>query len=84
MRFPPGQLAPGLALDADGGLMLHLQHDDPGLDRAANWLPTPKGTILLLWALLRAAGRYSDRTLGLAPLASNQVMIDSVPRERGA
>lgn len=43
MRFPPGQLPPGLALDADGGLMLHLQHDDPGLDRAANWLPTPKG-----------------------------------------
>jgi hypothetical protein len=33
----------GLKRDADGGITLHLQHESPGLDREANWLPAPAG-----------------------------------------
>lgn len=34
---------PELIKDADGGLTLHLQHESPGKDREANWLPAPNG-----------------------------------------
>jgi hypothetical protein len=36
-------MLPGLKRDADGGFTLHLQHDSPGKEREANWLPAPKG-----------------------------------------
>ena len=29
--------------DDDGGITLYLQHDSPGKDKEANWLPAPKG-----------------------------------------
>lgn len=34
---------PELTKDADGGLTLYLQHEAPGKDKEANWLPAPKG-----------------------------------------
>lgn len=43
-------MLPDLARDADGGLTLYLQHDEPTADRKANWLPLPDGTF---YAVLR-------------------------------
>ncbi|RZM04527.1 MAG: DUF1254 domain-containing protein [Variovorax sp.] len=40
-RYSIGDRTPGLRHDADGGLTLRLQADDPGPD--ANWLPAPPG-----------------------------------------
>ncbi|MGE3872960.1 MAG: DUF1254 domain-containing protein [Parvibaculaceae bacterium] len=34
---------PELKKDPDGGLTLYLQHEAPGKDEEANWLPAPKG-----------------------------------------
>lgn len=36
-------MLPGLKLDEDGGLTLHVQHDSPGPERESNWLPAPAG-----------------------------------------
>lgn len=37
-------------MDDDGGLTLHIQHDSPGKDGEANWLPSPNGPF---WVVLR-------------------------------
>jgi hypothetical protein len=36
-------MLPDLKKDADGGLTIYLQHDSPGADKEANWLPAPPG-----------------------------------------
>jgi hypothetical protein len=36
-------MLPELTMDADGGLTLYLQHDEPPADQQANWLPLPDG-----------------------------------------
>jgi hypothetical protein len=36
-----------LQRDADGGITLYLQHDSPGADHEANWLPVPSGPFVL-------------------------------------
>lgn len=43
-------MLPDLKRDADGGITLYLQHETPGADKEANWLPAPKGPF---WATLR-------------------------------
>jgi hypothetical protein len=42
-RYSIGDRTPGLRYGADRSLTLLLQHDDPGEERRANWLPTPPG-----------------------------------------
>ncbi|OWZ92783.1 cell envelope protein [Sinorhizobium sp. LM21] len=36
-------MLPNLQKDADGGVTLYVQHESPGLDKEANWLPAPSG-----------------------------------------
>src|SRR5690606_34082594 len=43
-------MLPGLKKDADGGITLYLQHETPGKDMEANWLPAPKGPF---WTVMR-------------------------------
>ena len=44
-------MLPGLKKDADGGLTLYLQHESPGPDKEANWLPAPKGPFMAVLRL---------------------------------
>jgi len=37
--------------EADGSLILYIQNRDPGPDKAANWLPAPKGRFRLMMRL---------------------------------
>ncbi|MDR8402315.1 DUF1254 domain-containing protein [Paraburkholderia sp. USG1] len=36
-------MLPDLKRDSDGGLTLYIQHDSPGAEKQANWLPAPGG-----------------------------------------
>jgi hypothetical protein len=40
-------MLPQFKKDADGGLTLLVQHESPGKDKEANWLPAPKGPFFI-------------------------------------
>jgi hypothetical protein len=42
-RYSIGDRTPGLDVAEDGSLTLYLQHESPGPDKQANWLPAPEG-----------------------------------------
>lgn len=42
-RYSIGDRTPGLKLGADGSLEIYIQNENPGADKASNWLPAPAG-----------------------------------------
>jgi hypothetical protein len=42
-RYSIGSRTPGLQFAPDGSLTLYIQHESPGADNEANWLPAPTG-----------------------------------------
>jgi len=40
-------MLPDLKKDADGGITIYIQNETPGPDKAANWLPAPKGPFMM-------------------------------------
>ena len=40
-RYSLGTKSKSMKLDADGSLTIYVQHDSPGQDKEANWLPAP-------------------------------------------
>jgi len=42
-RYSIGDRTKGLQRGADGSLVIYFQHDSPGADKEANWLPAPDG-----------------------------------------
>ncbi|GGD45007.1 DUF1254 domain-containing protein [Pseudoxanthomonas indica] len=44
-------MLPSLKKDADGGVTIYVQHESPGKDKEANWLPAPKGPFFLAMRL---------------------------------
>ena len=50
--------------DADGGLTLLIQHESPGRDREANWLPAPKGPFSVLLRLYLPQAEALDGSAG--------------------
>lgn len=64
-------MLPELKKDADGGITLYLQHETPGKEKEANWLPAPKGpfwTVMrIYWPKLEALdGRWKAPALEIA------------------
>ena len=44
-------MLPQMKKNADGGVTLYIQKDNPGADKEANWLPAPNDTIYLVMRL---------------------------------
>jgi hypothetical protein len=47
-RYVLGSDYPDMKKNPDGSLTVYLQHDDPGKDEEANWLPAPAAPFLLI------------------------------------
>jgi hypothetical protein len=61
-------MLPQFKKDADGGLTLYVQNESPGTDKAANWLPAPKGPFLMWMRLYWPKEEALDGTWTAPPL----------------
>ena len=57
-----------LRFNDDGSLDLYLQHDSPGTDREANWLPAPRGPLEVTMRLYAPAPEALDGRLNPPPI----------------
>jgi hypothetical protein len=53
-------MLPSLAREADGSIVLRLQHDDPGGAATTNWLPVPKGPFVLTFRTYQPGDAIRD------------------------
>ena len=67
-RYSVGDRTPGLKLGPDGSLEIYMQSDDPGPDKASNWLPAPKGPFFFVARLYGPKQAAIDGTWKLPPL----------------
>jgi hypothetical protein len=68
-RYSIGDRTPGLERDADGGLTVVMQHDEPAeSDRRANWLPTPAGGFRPILRMYEPDGAVFDGRYTLPPI----------------
>ena len=44
-------MVPDLVRDPDGGVTIYVQHESPGADKEANWLPAPNGPFVVVLRL---------------------------------
>jgi hypothetical protein len=69
-RYTMGDRTPGIVREADGSLVVRLQHAPPRDDAArANWLPAPDGRFVLNWRLYEPGEGLLSRRYPLPGLA---------------
>ena len=67
-RYSVGDRTPGLKIGADGSLEIYLTSDNPGPDKASNWLPTPKGPFFFVARFYGPKAGLIDGSWTLPPL----------------
>jgi hypothetical protein len=78
-------MLPTLKHDADGGLTLYVQHESPGEEQVANWLPAPKGRFYMVMRLYGPKTEAYDGTW-TPPLVwrADTELKPSIPKPIGA
>ncbi len=61
-------MLPQFKRDADGGITFYIQHESPGTDKEANWLPSPKGPFSTVMRLYWPKAEALDGTWELPQL----------------
>jgi hypothetical protein len=61
-------MLPQFKRDADGGLTLLIQHESPGKDQEANWLPAPRGPFSTIMRLYLPKAEALERKWTPPPL----------------
>jgi hypothetical protein len=61
-------MLPQMKLDADDGLTIYVQHDSPGKDKEANWLPAPVGPFELVMRLYLPGKEVREHRWKMPPL----------------
>ena len=61
-------MLPQFRRDADGGLTFHIQHESPGPEREANWLPAPSGAFFIAMRLYWPQAAVLDGSWRAPPL----------------
>ncbi len=76
---------PNLKKDPDGGLTLHIQHDSPAEEQAANWLPAPEGPFYMVMRLYWPKPQAYDGTW-TPPLIwrADSTPVATIPKPAGA
>ena len=64
-RYSIGDRTPGLHVAGDGSLTIYLQHDSPGPDKEANWLPAPAGDFRPVMRMYQPRPEVLDRSYAL-------------------
>jgi hypothetical protein len=61
-------MLPQFQRDSDGGITLYIQHESPGKDKEANWLPAPKGPFFMAMRLYWPKAEALEGTWTAPPL----------------
>lgn len=67
-RYSIGDRTPGLRYAADGSITILMQADAPDGDRAANWLPAPRGGFRPVLRMYEPSDRVLDGTYPMPPI----------------
>lgn len=67
-RYSIGNRTPGLKTADDGSITLHIQHDSPGADQQANWLPAPAGAFRPVMRMYQPGQAVLDGSYVLPPI----------------
>ncbi len=67
-RYSVGDRTAGLKQGPDGSLEIYIQSDNPGPDKASNWLPAPKGPFFFVARFYGPKQAAMDGTWKLPPL----------------
>ena len=70
-RYSIGDRSAGLTRGADGSLTIHIQHEPPPGERAANWLPAPAGPVRLVLRAYRPDEALIDGRYRVPPVRRN-------------
>jgi hypothetical protein len=61
-RWAIGSLSENYQLAADGSLTIYIQHQSPGDEKEANWLPAPDGEMFLVFRTYGPSKELIDQT----------------------
>ncbi|TDJ68549.1 MAG: DUF1254 domain-containing protein [Proteobacteria bacterium] len=61
-------MLPDFKRDTDGGITFYIQHESPGADKEANWLPAPKGPMIVFMRLYWPKTEAIDGTWTQPPM----------------